>query len=299
MRVRLALRPRVAKPRTGQPALVVAGHRAQASAVACGGCRLSSQCLPFSLDGRGVEILERLPQPTPLLEKGAVLHHRGSPFENLYVVQFGALKGVNAEQNGQECVARFYLPGEIVGLHAIDQGRFNLSVVALETTALCRIPYATFQTQAAQNPSLTHWLLRRISAEIRKEREIRLILASGNAAQMLAHALIDLGERFARGGLSATRLRLPMTRCELGSHLGLTPETMSRLFRRLTRQRLVTADRREVELLDTERLQALATGRIARRSSESNGVMGHGVMGNGVMELSVPPPPLLCAANRT
>lgn len=243
----------------------------------------------MSLDGRGVEVLERLAQPTPLLEKGAVLHHRGSPFENLYIIQFGALKGVSAEQNGQEGIARFYLPGEIVGLHAIDQSRFNLSLVALETTALCRIPYAGFQTQAAQHPSLTHWLLRRISAEIRKEQETRLILAAGNAAQVLAHALIDLGERFARGGLSATRLRLPMTRCELGNYLGLTPETMSRLFRRFTRQRLVTADRRELELLDAERLQALATDRIARRSSEPT----------GVMEMPVPPPPLLCAANRT
>jgi CRP/FNR family transcriptional regulator, anaerobic regulatory protein len=236
-----------------------------------------------------MELLERIAQPMPLLEKGAILHHHGSPFENLYVVQAGALKGVSPGFNGLNGIARFYLPGEIVGLHAIDQGSFSLNLVALETTALCRIPYAAFQAQAVQNPSLMHWLLRRISAEILNEQRTRLTLASGNAAQVLARALIDLGERFARGGLSATRLRLPMTRSELGGYLGLTPETMSRLFRRFTRQRLVTAERREIALLDTDRLQALAAGRITRRLSAPT----------GVMELSVPASPLLPASNRT
>jgi CRP/FNR family transcriptional regulator len=265
----------------------LAGHRSQSSAVGCCSCRLASQCLPFSLDGRGTEVLERIAQPTPRLEKGAILHHRGNPFESLYVVQVGAIKGVSAERHGQEGIARFYLPGEIVGLHAIDRGSFSLSLVALETTALCRIPYATFQTQAAQSPSLMHWLLRRISAEIRHEQEARLALASGNAAQVLARALIDLGERFAQGGLSATRLRLPMTRCELGGYLGLTPETMSRLFRRFSRQRLVAADRREIELLDVERLRALAGAGTARRPAEAT----------GSMDLSLPAPQLLRAAH--
>jgi CRP/FNR family transcriptional regulator len=106
-----------------------------------------------------------------------------------------------------------------------------------------------------------HWLLRRISAEILNEQETRMAFASGNAAQVLARALIDLGQRFARAGLSATRLRLPMTRCELGSYLGLTPETMSRLFRRFARQRLVAAVRREIELLDIDGLRRLADRR--------------------------------------
>jgi CRP/FNR family transcriptional regulator, anaerobic regulatory protein len=289
MRDRLATRPAGTRPHSRHPALSLAGHRAQSCAAGCCSCRLANQCLPGSLDGRGIDLLERIAQPTPLLEKGAILHHRGSPFENLYVVQFGALKGVSAECNGLEGIARFYLPGEIVGLHAIDQGSYSLNLVALETTALCRIPYAAFQAQAVQTPSLMHWLLRRISAEILNEQKTRLTLASGNAAQVLARALIDLGTRFARGGLSATRLRLPMTRCELGSYLGLTPETMSRLFRHFTRQRLVTAERREIALLDIERLRGLATGRITRRSSAPTGVMDFSVLAS----------PLRCAANRT
>ena len=218
-------------------------------------------------------MLERLAQQMPLLEKGATLHQRGASFESLYVVQVGALKGVTADTGGTEAIARFYLPGEIVGLNAIDRGRYSLSIVALETSALCRIPYGTLQHHAATNPALVHWLLRRLSGEIRNEQETRGTFASGNAAEVLAWALIELGERFARAGLSPTRLRLPMTRCELGNYLGLTPETMSRLFRRLARQGLIVAVRREIELLDIAGLRRLAARQTPRTPARRPGSM--------------------------
>lgn len=263
--------PRPQPPAT--PALVLAGHPAPSRAQGCGTCRLSTRCLPPFLKGAGHEVPERLIQQTPLLEKGATLHQSGSPFENLYVLQVGALKGVTRNNGGAETIARFYLPGEIVGLNAIDRGCFSLNIVALETSALCRIPYRVFQSHAITHPPLMHWLLRRISAEILNEQETRMAFASGNAAQVLARVLIDLGQRFARGGLSATRLRLPMTRCELGNYLGLTPETMSRLFRRFTRQRLVAAVQREIDLLDIDGLHHLAGSRPPGAQSPHAGSM--------------------------
>jgi CRP/FNR family transcriptional regulator, anaerobic regulatory protein len=268
---RLVTRPEP-ELRTGvTPALVAAGHASASRASGCGACRLASQCLPSSLNGAGSELLERIAQQTRLLEKGAILQQTDSAFENLYVVQVGALKGITHDGGGSESIARFYLPGEIVGLDAIDRIRFSLKVVALETSAVCRIPYRVFQTLAITAPSLMEWLLGRISAEIRNEQYTRVALASGNAAQVLARALIDLGQRFARGGLSATRLRLPMTRCELGNSLGLTPETMSRLFRRFARQRLVAAVGREIELLDIDGLRRLGENRSALASTHHAG----------------------------
>ena len=273
MRYRFTARPEIQVQGPGAPTLVLADRPSSSRAVGCGACRLAHECLPAALKGTGNEMLERLALQTPLLEKGATLHQNRSPFENLYVVQVGALKGVTQDHGGPETIARFYLPGEIVGLDAIARGRFSHSIVALETSALCRIPYGSLEHHAGTNPTLLHWLLRRISAEILEEQETRMAFASGNAAQVLARTLIDLGQRFARAGLSSTRLRLPMTRCELGSHLGLTPETMSRLFRRFARQRLVAAVRREIELLDMDGLLRLATHRVTRAHARHPGSM--------------------------
>lgn len=267
MRYRFTNRPKARGPGPGAPALIVAANPHPSRAVGCGECRLAGQCLPQSLGAAGREMLERLAQATPLLERGATLHHEGRAFDSLYVVQVGALKGVIGDAVGKAVIGRFFLPGEIIGLDAIDRGRFNQHVVALETSALCRIPYNVLLSQTATFPTLMNWLLRRISAEVLSEQESRMAFASGNGAQVLARALLDLGQRFARGGLSATRMRLPMTRYELGSYLGLTPETMSRLFRRFTRQRLIAAARREIELLDVDGLSRLASPSRERRQA--------------------------------
>lgn len=258
MRYRFTVRPEIRLHQPSAPALVASGQPSPSRTVGCATCRFAGQCVAEPLKAAGREVLERLAQPTPLLERGAVLQQSGSPFADLYVVQVGALKGITESAGGNEVIARFYLPGEIIGLNAIDRGRFHQHIVALETSALCRIPYNLLLSHAAAFPPLMNWLLRRISAEILSEEDCRMVFASGNGAPVLARALLDLGQRFARGGLSATRLRLPMTRYELGSYLGLTPETMSRLFRRFTRQSLVAAAGREIELLDVDGLRRLA-----------------------------------------
>jgi CRP/FNR family transcriptional regulator len=48
-----------------------------------------------------------------------------------------------------------------------------------------------------------------------------------------------------------------MTREEIGSYLGLTLETVSRLFSRLQREGLLSAQQREVELKDMAKLREL------------------------------------------
>ena len=67
-----------------------------------------------------------------------------------------------------------------------------------------------------------------------------------------------LSRRFARRGFSATRLHLTMTRTDIANYLRLAPETVSRVLKRLQDEGLVRVDRRELEILDMTRIQALA-----------------------------------------
>jgi CRP/FNR family transcriptional regulator len=48
-----------------------------------------------------------------------------------------------------------------------------------------------------------------------------------------------------------------MTRAEIGSYLGLTLETVSRLFSRFQREGLLAVNQREVELYDTSTLREI------------------------------------------
>ena len=74
-----------------------------------------------------------------------------------------------------------------------------------------------------------------------------------SADERMAAFLLHLSRRF-----SAQRFMLRMTRAEIGSFLGLTLETISRVFSRFQRLGLLRVTRREIELLDMATLQALA-----------------------------------------
>ena len=79
-----------------------------------------------------------------------------------------------------------------------------------------------------------------------------------SADERMAAFLLDLSRRFSARGYSAQRFMLRMTRAEIGSFLGLTLETISRVFSRFQRLGLLKVTRREIELLDMATLQALA-----------------------------------------
>jgi CRP/FNR family transcriptional regulator len=48
-----------------------------------------------------------------------------------------------------------------------------------------------------------------------------------------------------------------MTRGDIGEYLGLTVETMSRIFTGLQKKELISVDNREIELLDIEALRGI------------------------------------------
>jgi len=53
---------------------------------------------------------------------------------------------------------------------------------------------------------------------------------------------------------------LPMSREDIASYLGITPETLSRILTKLERQGLIELDNREILLVDPIRLDMIAEG---------------------------------------
>lgn len=83
------------------------------------------------------------------------------------------------------------------------------------------------------------------------------ILSSYSAEQRIASFLLGVSSRYARVGLSPTRFHLPMTRGDIGEYLGLTVETVSRLFTALQKKGLISVDNREIALLAKDELRAI------------------------------------------
>lgn len=226
----------------------------------CNSCRLSSLCFPENLPSSAVAAVSDLIRQRRPLSRGEPLFTAGGPFRAIYAVRSGSIKTSTVLANGDEHVCGFHLPGEILALDALASGTHVSTAVALETSSVCEIPYQALERLGAELPSIHQRLLIIMSREVYLERGLSQTLARRSAEQRLAVMLLSLSERFSERGQSSTRFRLPMSRYELANYLGLTPETMSRVFRRLHQQALVAADGKEIEIKDLEALNFLADG---------------------------------------
>jgi CRP/FNR family transcriptional regulator len=75
--------------------------------------------------------------------------------------------------------------------------------------------------------------------------------------QRLAAFLINLSQRLTALGYSSTDFIMRMSREEIGNYLGLTLETVSRLFSRFAREGVIRVNQREVKILDMAALNEL------------------------------------------
>ncbi|HEX5512925.1 MAG TPA: fumarate/nitrate reduction transcriptional regulator Fnr [Gammaproteobacteria bacterium] len=228
---------------------------------ACSDCSLFQLCLPVALDTSDVELLDDIVQRRRPLRRGDYLYRTQDPFRAIYAVRAGALKTSVLSYSGEEQITGFHLPGEILGLDAINDNHHPCSAMALETTSVCEIPFEHLEHLALKIPGLQQSLLRIMSKEIFKEQELLHAVAKRSAEERLAIALLSFSQRFGRRGLSKTRFRLPMSRADLSNYLGLAPETMSRLFRRFQEQGLLLAEGKEVTLTEKAALLDLAHAR--------------------------------------
>ena len=225
--------------------------------VACKNCTLSTLCLPMGLTPEDVERLDDIVKRTRPLHRGDFLFRNGDRFRSLYVVKTGSLKTFAPSAEGGEQVLGFHLPGELVGLDAIDKDAHACSARVLETSAICEIPFPRLEELTATIPSLQHQMYRLLSKEIAHDTDMLLLLGKKNAEERLATFLVNMSRRLHQRGLSATDFHLSMSRHEIGNYLGLAVETVSRIFTRFQEEGLLKVDRKHVQILNLAGIEAV------------------------------------------
>jgi CRP/FNR family transcriptional regulator len=156
-------------------------------------------------------------------------------------------------------VTGLHLPAEILGLEAISSGVHDYDAVALEDGEVCVLPYPALTQLASGLPALQTHLLELLSADIVRDRGLMVLLGAMTAQQRVASFLIRLSDRYQKLGYAGTRFSMRMPRADLASYLGVSGETVSRIFAHLQRNGLITARSRDVEVIDLEALRSLGT----------------------------------------
>ena len=216
----------------------------------CATCNLREICLPCGLAGNDLARLDDVVYTRKRVKRGETLYRSGEEFSSLYAVRSGFFKSSVVLEDGRDQVTGFHMAGEIVGMDGIGTDKHAADVVALEDSEVCVIPYVRIE-----EAGLSRQLSKVMSRELVRDQGVMMLLGTMRAEERLAAFLLNLSQRFVARGYSPNEFHLRMTRDEIGSYLGLSLETVSRLFSRFQVENLISVQQKHIRILDTAGLR--------------------------------------------
>ncbi|WP_253306750.1 fumarate/nitrate reduction transcriptional regulator Fnr [unidentified bacterial endosymbiont] len=223
----------------------------------CQDCISNQFCIPSTLNHYETNQLDSIILRKKPLHRGQLLFESGDKLTALYAIRSGIIKSYTVTQQGKEQITAFYSTGDILGFDAINTLRYPTSARVLDTSMVCEIPFENLEHLSSKIPSLRRQLLRLMSRHIQYDQE-NLSITRKKAKTGLATFIYKLICNRAQRGLSPTSLRLSMSHTEIGNYLGLSLETISRLFSNLQESGILMIKGRYITIQDSDKLARIS-----------------------------------------
>lgn len=205
----------------------------------------SSTPFPFDLFTSGDPVRERRARQVSHFQANGEIYAPGDPVGAFYRVEFGAVRLYRLLADGRRQIIGFYLAGEVFGFEADDVHGFFAEAVC--SSGIRQFPLPPDGEMASSLLSIA------LQALVRAQEHM-LVIGRQNAAERVAAFLIDMSER--QG--DSDQVELAMSRTDIGDYLGLTIETVSRVFSRLRETgHIELLNSRTVRILRPDALRAL------------------------------------------
>ncbi|MDU1848303.1 MAG: Crp/Fnr family transcriptional regulator [Niallia nealsonii] len=163
-----------------------------------------------------------------IYKKGEILYHAGDPSDSLSIVNKGKIKIYRLSESGKEQLIRILHPGDFTGELALFTETIHEAYAeAMLETHVCIIKRADVHTLLLRYPTISFKILAEFAARLEQSEKQTTNLATEKVEKRIALYLIEcLGEgKYLK---QPQEIKLPMTKKDLASYLGTTPETISR-----------------------------------------------------------------------
>jgi CRP/FNR family transcriptional regulator len=204
-----------------------------------------------------------------IVHTGDVIYRAGECFSNLYVLNSGMCKTVNLAADGREQLVSLAFRGDWLGFDGIAVGRYCSDAIAMDTGEVWVVPYHALLEISRTSQTVLHALHAAMSQAIARDRDSLMSVCTLPAIARVADFLLNWADSLAERGIRTDEFTLRMTRAEIGNHLGMTLESVSRALSRLARDHIIefaTQGRREVRIPDVDALSAFVQRHLAAAS---------------------------------
>jgi CRP/FNR family nitrogen fixation transcriptional regulator len=184
-------------------------------------------------------------QPATFFPAGSEIYAQGEKCGNLYEVEFGAVRIYRLLSDGRRQISAFHLAGEMFGFEVDKSHHFFAE-------AICGTGIRIIRSSASD--AVPELLPMALQSLVRAQEQL-LVLGRQNAVERVAAFFLEMSER--QGGLR--QVELPMSRLDIADYLGLTIETVSRVFSKLRLKGIIRLPSlRNVEIVKLQMLQDMA-----------------------------------------
>ena len=192
--------------------------------------------------------------------KGEIIFSEGDEGNGFYIVREGRLKVSKISPEGKEKILHIFGPGQPVGEVPVFSGEnFPANAEAIENCRVLFFPRDAFVRLIERHPSLSMNMLGILSRRLREFSNQIEQLSLKEVPGRLASYLVDLS----REQDTEEVVELNVSKTQLASLLGTIPETLSRIFLKMSEQQLIRVDGKRIRIRDLEGLIALSEqGRI-------------------------------------
>jgi CRP/FNR family transcriptional regulator len=187
--------------------------------------------------------------------KGQTIFLEGDQTKGFFVVVEGRVKIYKVSSEGKEQILHIFETGQSFGEVTVFTGRqLPANAQALAKTRLLFFPRRAFIDLISANPSLALNLLAIMSKKLRQFAAQIENLSLKEIPARLASYLIYLSEEQD----TENAVTLNVSKGQLASLLGTIPETLSRIFAKLSGQNLIRVEGPKITLLDRQGIENLA-----------------------------------------
>lgn len=187
-------------------------------------------------------------------QKGEIIYRAGENSDSLYIVSSGKVKIYRLSESGKEQLVRFLGPGDFTGeLALFNESIHEAYAEAVMDTWVCSVKGSDLQKLLLKYPSISIKLLNEFSSRLEHSEKQTARFATEKVDTRIALFLAEQAE-----DKETLLFTLPMSRKDLASYLGTTPETISRKLSELEDDGLIVQlPKGEIEIKDFEGLKLI------------------------------------------
>jgi CRP/FNR family transcriptional regulator, nitrogen fixation regulation protein len=181
------------------------------------------------------------------------IYAEGESAGHVYKVVSGVIRISKLLPDGRRQISAFHTAGDMFGFEADDL--HHASAGAVVPVKVVAYKWQSLLAAGTHSMSLVRDLLNLTMIGLRQTQDHLLLLGRKNALERVAAFLIEMAKRTNAGSV----LELAMARHDIADYLGLTLETVSRMFAELKELGAIKLEgARRVHLLDPERLASMS-----------------------------------------